>query len=259
MLPVMVGGGPSWAAQAPRWVSRGCSRFAGAGFGGAVAAGVGDGERVGLGVGGRIGECELPPVPGRAADGGCSWWWRGAEHAVGAESPQQLHGQISQQVRQAGHVIAGVEHDEDVGISGLVPPGLLEPPDHLAQLGGGHRGRIVTGTQAHRIQQRGPRCAARLQRRHKGIGPTGDHLCLTLAPPVNVTKRPIGAGRRVRAQPRTHVHGQRDPPLLIARHRQGSQRPAQQASWISGHRISNITPTGYSPGSSGRACATTRR
>jgi hypothetical protein len=154
----------------------------------------------GLGwVGGSASVNCLPCRGGWGGGRGCSGCWRGAEHAVGAGAPRQLHGQVSQQVCQAGQVVAGVDHDEDVGIAGLVPPGLLEPPDHLAPLGGAHRGRIVTRTQAHRVEQRAPRRAARLQRRHNGRGPAGDHRGLTFAPPVDVAERPIGAGRRVRA------------------------------------------------------------
>jgi hypothetical protein len=49
-----------------------------------------------------------------------------------AKPAEQLHGHIGQQQRQAGHVVAGVEDDEDVRVPGLVLSGLLESLDHLA-------------------------------------------------------------------------------------------------------------------------------
>ena len=44
-----------------------------------------------------------------------------------------------------------------------------------------------------------------------------------------MAERPIGAGRRVRAQPRADIHRQRDPPLCVPWYRQVHQRPAQPA------------------------------
>ena len=44
-------------------------------------------------------------------------------------------------------------------------PGIDQPDDHIADLRGGDRDVVVIGAQAHRVQHRGPRRAARFQRR----------------------------------------------------------------------------------------------
>jgi len=103
-----------------------------AGAGGAVAAGGGEGDRIGLRLGRGLGQRELGAVLGRAprAAGRPGRCWE-VEHAIGAEPVQHLYGQIGQQERQAGHVVASVEDDEDVRVPRLVLPSVLEALDDL--------------------------------------------------------------------------------------------------------------------------------
>ena len=60
-----------------------------------------------------------------------------------AEPPEQLHRQVGEQERQPAHVVAGVEHDQDVRVTVAVLPGLAQPADQLPHLGGGHLGGVV--------------------------------------------------------------------------------------------------------------------
>ena len=70
-----------------------------AGFGVAVASGVGMGQRVGLGLGGRIGKCELPAVPGRAAE-------RASEQRRSAMTGEQLDRWAPLSIPQLTHILA---------------------------------------------------------------------------------------------------------------------------------------------------------
>ena len=57
--------------------------------------------------------------------------------------PSDLHRQVAQQPGQPGQVIAGVEDHQDVRVAGLPVPGGDDPGHHLADLGGGHLGRVL--------------------------------------------------------------------------------------------------------------------
>ena len=104
-------------------------------------------------MGGRVGQRELGSVfgrtPGPARLGRGRWE---AEDTVRTQPAHQLHRQISQQERQPGHVVPGVEDDQDGRVAGLPVPGLPEPGDHLADLLGGDRGEVIIRAQADRVQ-----------------------------------------------------------------------------------------------------------
>lgn len=46
----------------------------------------------------------------------------------------------------AGRVVSGVQHDQDVGVALLPPAGGDEPFDDLAELDRGHRGDVGAGS-----------------------------------------------------------------------------------------------------------------
>lgn len=52
-------------------------------------------------------------------------------------------------------------------------------------------GGVVAGDQAERVQGRGPRTAARLQRADNRVGPAGDRDVLVLSPAVGVAQNPF--------------------------------------------------------------------
>jgi hypothetical protein len=130
----------------------------GKGFGCPVARGIADGGLVGSVPGVRFGEGEdtavlagLPASRGGATGSGV------AEHdSVRAQACDQFDGQVGQDVGEAGDVVAGVHHDENVWVTGPPLPRVHEPGDDLAELGGGHRGGVVGGPQADRVQHGGP-------------------------------------------------------------------------------------------------------
>ena len=225
----MTGSSPSWSIQQPRWVSRGWTRSQLVATAGAVAGGVGAGRVLRVGPGRRA--CP-GRSPGRA--------WAGARSCPGgrggfgrrstrsrAQPPDQLHGQVGQHVGEPGDVVAGVGHDHDVRVAGLPLPGRDQPVDDVAQLGGGHRGRVVGGAEPDRVQHRGPRGAPGFQGGDERVRPARDHLRAALPAAVDVAEQPVRAGRRVRAQPRADIHGQHDPPIGGSGQRQRCQRPAQ--------------------------------
>jgi hypothetical protein len=47
----------------------------------------------------------------------------------------------------AGHVVAGVHHDQDVAVAFLVVPGLDQAGDHLTELDGGDGRDVGAGLQ----------------------------------------------------------------------------------------------------------------
>lgn len=74
----------------------------------------------------------------------------------GALPAQHLHRQAVQQERQAGDVVAGVEHDQDVRITFVPLPGLDQAGDRVADLDGGDGGLVIVGAEPDRVQHRGP-------------------------------------------------------------------------------------------------------
>ena len=186
--------------------------------GGAVPGGDGGGGHLGGGVRGLVGELEFRAVPdGPAHLAGLARRRRLAQHPVGAQPAQHLHGQVAQQPGQPGRLVPGVEDHQDVRVAVVPVPGLDQPLHNLADLRGGHRGQVVTGAQADRVQQPGPRGAARLQRGDERVRPARDHLRAVLPPPVAVAEQPLRAGSRVRPQPVAHIDRQPDPPVFPGR------------------------------------------
>ena len=181
---------------------------------GAVAGGLGAGGVPRFGPGGGPVEGDhravlgRPPIRPRQARA-----FGQAQDPIRTQPPDQLHGQIGQDVGEAGDVVAGVGHDHDARIARAPLPRADQPDDHAAELGGGDRGGVVGGAESDRVQHRGPRGAPGLQRGDERVGPTRDQLRVVLGPAVDVAEQPLRAGRGVRAQPRADVHGQHDPPI----------------------------------------------
>lgn len=74
-----------------------------------------------------------PPAAGAGAGGACA-----AEHdAVRAQTSDQHHREIGQDVGEVGGVVAGVHDDQDLGIARLPVPGRDQPGHHVPGLAGG--------------------------------------------------------------------------------------------------------------------------
>ena len=104
------------------------------------------------GPGGRVAQRQDRAVAGRATPGaGTTLDNRAGQHPIRPQPADELHGQVGQQERQAGDVVAGIEDDPDVRVTRAPVPGLPQPIGDLTQLARGHRGGIVGGTQPHRV------------------------------------------------------------------------------------------------------------
>jgi hypothetical protein len=95
--------------------------------------------------GAAVGQPWVQPVAGRG-DGGSVAGGFGARRDVGVR-PGRGVGE-GEHERQAGHVVPGIEHDQDVRVALPPVPGRAKPLDHLADLCGGDRGLVVTGAEA---------------------------------------------------------------------------------------------------------------
>ena len=198
----------------------------GAGLRGAVAGGLRAAGVLGAGPGGRISQEQQRAMATRAAPSTAAGFDRAGQYPVRAQPPDQHHRQVGQQERQPAHVVAGVEHDPDGRVARAPVPGPAQPIHDLAQLRGGHRGRVVGGSEADRVQHRGPAAAPGLQRGHDRVRPARDHLGVALRPAVDVAEQPLRAGLGVRTQPRRDVGGQHDP-VPDPRQRHAGHAPAQ--------------------------------
>ena len=115
-----------------------------------------------------------------------------------------------------------------VGSPGCQCPASRQPIDHLAQLGGGHRGGVVGGAEPDRVQHRGPAsCGPVSSAATNEYGQPGIICGVALGPAVDVAEQPLRAGRGVRAQPRADIHRQHDP---VPDPRQRQRRPAPGAA-----------------------------
>jgi hypothetical protein len=162
----------------------------------------------------RVSERQLAAVlAGPAVRAGLARRRGQQHHPVAAQPAEQLHGQVSEQPGEPGHVVAGVEDDQDGRVTLTPVPGLDQPGDNLADLNCGHLSLVVIRAQAHRVQHRGPGRAARLQRRDDRVRPARDHLRLAFPAPVDVAEQTLRAGHRTRAQPAAHIGGQHQPPV----------------------------------------------
>ena len=99
-----------------------------------------------------ISELERGAVPQRPPVG-AGPAWRGTEihHPVAAQPPGYLHGQVTQQPRQPGQVIAGVEENQEVRVTVAPVPGSDDPFRDLADLRGSDLGCIVGRAEAEGI------------------------------------------------------------------------------------------------------------
>ena len=160
MLPVddrqrPVVAGPGGAVSQP-----GVQAVPGAREGSAVAGGLGAGHDRRPGMSRRLGQRELWPVFRRTPGGARRAWWCGEpEDAIRAQPPEELDGQIGQQEGQPGHVVAGVEYDQDVWIAlAPLPGGAGDGRSPRVVCCGGDQWSASSGrAQTHRVQQRGPR------------------------------------------------------------------------------------------------------
>jgi len=97
-----------------------------------------------------------------------------------------------------GQVVAGVEHDKDVRITGSPLPGLDEALDHRTDLDGGDLGDVVVRAEPDRVQDRRPRGAPGFQRGDERVRPARNVLVGVTATAVDVTEQPVWTGRCVR-------------------------------------------------------------
>jgi hypothetical protein len=81
---------------------------------------------------------------------------RQTHHAVAADAPDQLGREAAQDPGEAGDVIAGVGHDEDVRLAGLPLARGDEPVDDIAELGSGDRGGIGGRAEPNSVQDVAP-------------------------------------------------------------------------------------------------------
>ncbi len=162
-----------------------------------------------------------PNWPGRCAGVGRR------KNPVGAHPHQHDDRQVGQNMRQAGTVVAGVGHQQDLRVTGLPMPSVDEAVPHTTHLGRGHAGGVVAGREPDRVQRRGPGTAPGLQRDDNRVGPPRHHRVLVFATPVGVTQDPLRTGMRLRPQPTSDVHRQHQPPVGGPRQRHRAQRDPQ--------------------------------
>lgn len=84
-------------------------------------------------------------------------------HSVRAESAAYLHGQVCEQMRQAGQIVAGVGGDQQLG--GALAPVTCggDPLDDVAQLGNGDGSGVISRAEPGCVRQAAPGGAARLR------------------------------------------------------------------------------------------------
>lgn len=113
------------------------------------------------------------------------------QDAVGPLPTQHLDGQVGQQERQAGHVVAGIGDDQDGRISDLPLARHIQPLERFPDRGGGDGDRVVPGTQPDCVQHGGPRGPPLLLAGHERAGPLGDHLGRAPATAIRVLQPEI--------------------------------------------------------------------
>jgi len=150
-----------------------------------------------------------------------------AQDAVRAYPTENLDRQITQQGSDPGRVTAGIQHDQDLRVTGLPLASGDESLEDLADLCGAHGGDISAGRQSDRVGQRSPRGASGLKapprsskasRGPSDAGPYPAHR-------YDKTNAVVRCG--LWPQPRRHVHRQHQPPVSRPGQRQTGQRSAQ--------------------------------
>jgi hypothetical protein len=129
-----------------------------------------------------------------------------------AEPPGHFDRQIGQDEREADDVVTGVHDDRDVRITLVPVPGVGDPADDVAELGGGDGGGVVGRAQADRVEDRGPGATTGLQRGDEGVRLARDELRGGLGTPVDVAEQPFRAGRCIRAKPWRDIDRKDDAP-----------------------------------------------
>ena len=231
-VPSMTGSSPSWSIQQPRWVSRGWHPVPGWWrLRGAVAGGVGAG-----GVLRRRARWPGRPgrTPGRGGAGGpvvpgSRGRLRQPQHPVRAQPAEQLDGQVGQQERQPGDVVAGVEHDQDgrVARRASARPRPAGRRPHAAARRS-PRWRRRRGPAGPRPAPRSSDVRPGSQRGDERVRPARDHLRVALRPAVDVAEQPVCAGLRRPGAATADIDRQHDPP--VRRPRQRQRRPAPGAA-----------------------------
>jgi hypothetical protein len=108
-----------------------------------------------------------------------------------------VDGQVPQDPGEAGDVVAGIGHDDDVRVAGLPLACCDEPFDDFSELFSGDCGDVVGRPQADCVQDRGPGRGARFQHRDERVRPAGDELRGRLRAAVDVAEQPVRRARRV--------------------------------------------------------------
>jgi hypothetical protein len=166
---------------------------------------------------------------------------RSGQGPVRAQPPDQHHRQIGQQERQPAHVVAGVEHDPDVG--GLpdasVRPGVAG--SWSPATGGCHRGGVVGGAEPDLGFR--PRWVGAPRRRWPGCGGRA-------IPPRRPAKSPGDPGRcspsprpvSGRQAPRSPAPAASRPGAVVGLGRQAEQRRLPPAGRYSGVGVRGAAP-----------------
>lgn len=93
---------------------------------------------------------------------------------------------------QAHDVIPGVQHEQHRRVARQLLPGLAQPGEQAADLGGGDLGGIVLGPRAHHVQRAGPRGAAAAEGCGDLVGPAADGLTHPVAAARTVAVQALG-------------------------------------------------------------------
>jgi hypothetical protein len=159
--------------------------------------------------GGARGEPRARPLP-RGGRGGAGNSITRRCAAARATPPQ-----VREQPGQPGHVVAGVEDDQDERVAFRQCPAAIS---WVVTSSSGHRATASSTA----VQEVGP-----VPRRDHRVRPVGDHPRLALAAPVDVARYPLRAGRRSPPRPVAQIDGQHQPAVLHPRKRECRHRPAQ--------------------------------
>ena len=166
----------------------------------------------------------------RGAGRPCPGWRGGAGSRITRSlrsRPQQLHGQVRQQPGQPGHVIPGVEDDQDVaGRPSRQCPAAISRVDDLAELGRrSPRSRRHRGPAGPRPAPRSRRCGPAPARRRPSTASPGSSAPGPSRGRSTWQNSRSGLVAAPGPQPVADIGGQPDPPV-----RPGPQRKASPAS-----------------------------
>lgn len=98
---------------------------------------------------------------------------REVQDAVRTHPAQQLNGQVREKESQVGHVMAGIDDDQDGRVTDLALACHIQPLENIPGLGGGDGDRVVPRTQPDHVQHGSPRRPPRLQSGIEGAGHPG--------------------------------------------------------------------------------------